>query len=325
MRRSHATVFASQAARVPQALPFARRRRVPTVAAWTEESPEAAAAAAAAAAAVSATAALPDVVPVSAQYADDGRPVRRPPRGAAAAAAARRRRQRRAMLEATTASVDGTVPASAGGARLRTAAENAAFAAEENAPPLPPNHVPGFPVGVDYLELLLTTQDVGLLQREVGWIIDEIWYQHPEFDPRMAEVLRTVQRSTHFLLLQYTIIAYSFSLPIMGQRLKAHVPWHRLEPILHRWRDEFFVLANARASFDRPANMHAGVHRKYTDLTSYVYEMRMSYLLHYDIRGMWTNTVWDAERGMPQPLVRPSLAAQQVFRQWHELQRPAGA
>lgn len=169
-------------------------------------------------------------------------------------------------------------------------------------PPRPPRVVPeGLPPGTDYLELLLTTLDAEVVRREVGWIVDEVQLRHPRFDTRLLRVLRdaVAAQPPDFLLWRFMIIAHVFELPDAKERLASATPWHRLEPILFHWRDEFFVFANARHSYFEAANEQAGKMRAYVDWVHYTIAMRFDYLCHYDQGGRWTATI---PLRLPQPL-----------------------
>lgn len=176
-------------------------------------------------------------------------------------------------------------------------------------PPLPPRAVPdGLPPDTDYLELLLTSLDADLLRREVGWIVDEVQHRHPRFDTRMLRVLRdaVAVQPPDFALWRFMIIAYVFDLPFARDRIASATPWHRLEPILHHWRDEFFVFANARHSYYEAANEQSGKTRAYVDWIHYTMAMRFDYLCHYDQGGRWTATM---PPRLPRPLQRVGVAA----------------
>lgn len=175
-------------------------------------------------------------------------------------------------------------------------------------PPRPPRVVPdGLPPGTDYLELLLTTLDAEVVRREVGWIVDEVQLRHPRFDTRLLRVLRdaVAAQPPDFLLWRFMIIAHVFELPDAKERLASATPWHRLEPILFHWRDEFFVFANARHSYFEAANEQAGKMRAYVDWVHYTIAMRFDYLCHYDQGGRWTATI---PLRLPQPLAPVGVA-----------------
>ena len=176
-------------------------------------------------------------------------------------------------------------------------------------PARPPCVLPEcLPPGTDYTELLLTTWDADLLRRELGWMIDEVELRHPRFDSRMLAVLRSVAAAQppDFLLWRFIIISYAFSLPDARQRLASATPWHRLEPILHHWEDEFFVFSNARHTYYEAANDQLGKPRAYVDWVQYTLRMRFAYLCHYDQAGQWTATI---PPRLPQPLKPVGVAA----------------
>lgn len=175
-------------------------------------------------------------------------------------------------------------------------------------PPRPPCAVTGLPRCVDYLDLLFKTRDTELVRREIGWIVDEVEHRHPRFDTRLLRFLRGVAAASppKFLAWHYMVIAYAPDLPDMQRRLASATPWHRLEPILHHWRDEFFVFSNAMHTFYEPANDAIGKPRAYTDWIDFTIRMRFDYDRHYDMGGRWTATI---PRALPRPLEDVGVAA----------------
>ena len=207
------------------------------------------------------------------------------------------------------------------------AADAAAAAAEAAAvavaPPVahPPTEIPPSLLrpDVDYTTLLLTTRDADYPRREVSWALDEVQLRHPAFPSRLMRTMREIAASTRtdaeqFAMWHFLIIGFAAgtppppkpgappmdvipSLPWMEQRLRRHTPFHRIDPALQLWRNEFFVFANARHSFERAVS--DGFPRRYVDALHFTLAMRHQYLLHFDHLGVWTERI---PPRLPRPL-----------------------
>jgi len=173
---------------------------------------------------------------------------------------------------------------------------------------VPPRAVVGLPPGTDYLELLFRTRDAAIVRRELRWVVDEIEHRHPRFDTRLLRVLREVveENPPDFLAWHFMIIAYVVDLPYMHERIKSATAWHNLEPIVHYWRDQFFIFSNAMHTFFEPANDANGKPRAYTDWRDFTLLMRYKFTQHYDMFGRWTATI---QPQLPRPLAAVGIAA----------------